>query len=68
MNNSHDNLDRLIDKNISEARSLWLDTLPHSDEIPKHDFPARFRLKIRRISGMKYTLLHLGKLALYGIV
>ena len=61
-------LDQLIEENITEARTLWLDTLPHKEDIPRHRFTTGFRLKIRKMAGMKYTLLYFLKLVGVGVI
>ncbi len=60
-------LDQLIEENITEARTLWLDTLPHKEEIPRHKFTTEFKLKIRQLAGMKYTFKQAVWLVLMGI-
>lgn len=61
-------LDQLIEENIIEARTLWLGTLPHKEDIPRHRFTTRFWLKIRKVAGMKYTALYFLKLIGVGMV
>ena len=61
-------LDKLIEQNITEARHLWLATLPHKEEIPRHRFTLDFKYRIRRIAGMQYTLLYFLKLLGMGMI
>ena len=61
-------LDKLIEQNITEARTLWLGTLPSKGELSRHSFTPRFRMKIRRMAGMKYTLFYFLKLVGVGLV
>lgn len=61
-------LDKLIEQNITEARSLWLATLPHKEELPKHRFTFEFCYRIRRMAGMGYTLSYFLKLVGVGLV
>ena len=61
-------LDKLIEQNITEARHLWLATLPHKEEIPRHCFTLDFKYRIRCIAGMQYTLLYIAKLMGIGLM
>jgi len=61
-------LDLLIEQSIIEARTLWLDTLPHKGELSRHAFSPRFRMRIRRMAGMRYTLLYFLKLMGLGVI